>query len=758
MAIFPFSTRTILEQNDPQVEYKLYARTRFEESSAWERIPLEPGWSLEENANAASVLKLNPINLTWLFSNEANRANRMQLGAQIKLVVIVGGVEEARFIGELNGEDPSTDDFSIEVYDDFAKWNTTSSALSLEATRLELPASCNLALIEKPGYNAVYGIEAVAANADAFYGGDYTTPTPRRPWAMSSVIVRDADGNAISSDVCRIIAELGYIQVTQDGIEPVSIEGVEVYLESTLDLGDLVKAILSHPNATGRLQGLGYDSSSWTIQRTCASGCTTTVLKLAEGARHLYPYHKVTVNSETRRVVSRSLSAGTITLESALSSAPASGAAVSYDTLDVGIDAQEAKWDYGDGSNMDFWQRLMKDVGYTVLLRYNPAENVYELLRWQMSAAAEYNLAAQNRVMSIQPRSLADLYTCYVGTGELEKPANLCTLSSLTHVLGMPADLDGGFEYPPPGYSYPGAPFSPNQQLKAYLYGVPVYWDSGYDPDTGSASDPCGLARWFDGDANTTVGWHQNYDRTQWYKLCQFWFHATKTIRRFILCAANSQKPELPYTYTVEVSVSGTPGSWKALSPALKNRSLKPLEVVDVSEAEISNAQAQYLRVLAKPEKDGATNLGDPFLGVSIIAAYERTNYTAVAQIQGTDPDEVFRVSVPWPPYYKDISTYYPALLQRFGNQQRSAPPEKLGNVLNKVKAKELMLIKLDSGIRLYQKVKYTHTCDPYARIGDCPLAVDELNGSVPIFIEHVSLTDAETVIEGVNYNAVVLP
>ena len=740
MAIWPYSARADLETYTPQVTYKLYARTNFPASSSWQLLPLEPGWQLNESANAASVLKLAPINELLDFSDEADRSNRMQLAGQIRLDAIINGDTERRFLGELRGLDPESVDFDIEAVDDFARWNTTSSAYYLEGTRIALTTPADLIQVTRNGYTNVYGVDTTAGGGDdeAFYEAD--TSNPRRRWAPSAVIVKDGSAVQLQQDVdYRLIPELGVLQVIASGVTPATIENVEVYEEGTLTIGDVVKTILQHP-LTDR--GFGYTSAMWQISRLTAAGSTTTTINVADGVRHWFPHHNVTISGETRRIATRDLAAGTITLATALSGAPGTGVAVLYDTLDTGIDLAQARWSHSDGTNMDWWQRTLKEVNDTLILRFNPAEGtdgVYELLRWQQPATPDYTLRNEERVTAVQPRNLDKFYTSMVGTGTMESPENLCAVATLTHVLGS--------AYPP----HPGDP------LKQYVEGLPVYYGAGFNPGA-PGSDPCDAHYWTDNNPNTTMGFHDGYAYA-FQELARYDFTTTRTLRRVVLVAQATQHGgAMMPGYTVEVSTDAV--NWNAVSPLLDQRFLNPSQGVTVESDQISFPLARYLRVMVKPAKDGATNYDDPLLGMALIAAYEEVDYEVTAQIQGTvaSPASDILVTVPYEPYELTVPTYYPDILTRLRDTQRCAPPTNLGQTLNEVKALELMYIKLADALIIYQHVSWTHVCDPYVRIGDAPLTEDAINGDVPIFVEEIGLSDAEVSVDGTNYDSGVMP
>ena len=226
---------------------------------------------------------------------------------------------------------------------------------------------------------------------------------------------------------------------------------------------------------------------------------------------------------------------------------------------------------------------------------------------------------------------------------------------------------------------------------------------------------------------------------------------ALHRIRAIRLLAISSQR-DFPYGYWVQGSVDGV--VWFDLSAKLYKVYIKPADGVEVSADELTAREVRYVRVMVFPAKAHERSIPGPLLGLGELGVYEDLEYTAIAQIQDSDPDGSYVVRIPVSPWSKVISTYYPATLERFGGVHRTAPPRDLGQTLNELKGRELAYILLDAALKLYQTVKFTHVADPYVRIGDTVSAEDPWNGTQTIYVEAISLSKAETVIEGTNYAA----
>ena len=728
MSIFPHSVRDLIDSTVAEVVWEFYWRTNFTESNTWQKIELEPDWTLSEKVNQAAQLSFMPINTDLLFSDEDNPANRCTLAAQVKAICTVydgdTSYSETQFLGEVRDIDPEDILTDLVALDPFAYFVTTDSEFFLEATRINIAGPVALAV--SADYTGCYGIST--ATAAAFYGGN--TSNPRRPWAQCSLIVYDSSGDPLDPEDYEVIPSHGLIRKTRDDAnDPATIENVDVYQEGTLDISDPIKAALVISMADG---GLGYTSANWEITRTCGTGSTDTVIVLSEGVRHLYPYHNVTIAGETRRIESRDLAAGTITLDSALTSAPAASTSVSYDTLNVGIDIQSADWDPGKGSNMDYWAVTRDKLAESVVLRYNPAEEVFEIIRYKQPATSDYTLPNRKRATSSQPRSLDEVFTRVKGTGTLERPTNLCSLATLTHVLGS--------AYPP----------HPGDKLKQYIDGEVVYYDSGYNPAS-DPSDPCDIHYLTSGDGNRSVGFHEGYSYA-WKEFARHDFGETKLIRLAEIVAAVSQN-SFEFGYWLQGSLDEA--TWYNVSPALTKRWLRPGEGIALERADLARPEMRYARLMVWPAKDGATNYNDPFLGAGFLGLYESTDYTVVAKLQDTNPTETVTVKVPYHPYTKTISTYGESILTRLGGRHRTAPPLKLDGVLNEVAAQELAYIELDSARKLYQRVYWTHVHDPYTRIMDAVSAEDSHNGAHdPLVEERIIVGGQESRFAGTDYNA----
>ena len=284
MARFPHSsTRAAIEGYSPLIQYEFYARTQFAESNSWLLLDVADDWELTEKTNEGQVLKFNPLNVDLAFSDELDPANRMQMGAEIKLEATIEGVTEIKFFGTIESVDPDGIDFGVEAYCPFARWNTQGCDVNLEALRY--PLTTPVALVEITGYgianNTVWGVSTV--EPPAFYAAD--TDNPRRPWADAPVIIRtaydnDGDGelDPVPPDTVTIVPESGMILVTASkdseghDVVPVTVENVEVYIEGTLDFSDVLKAIIATAKVDG---GTAGTSALWTLALTTAAGCTT---------------------------------------------------------------------------------------------------------------------------------------------------------------------------------------------------------------------------------------------------------------------------------------------------------------------------------------------------------------------------------------------------------------------------------------------------------------------------------------------------
>lgn len=725
MAPFPHSVLAVLDGGDGNCRWDFYAKTNFAASNTWVAVKFAPDWHIALKTNGAMVLKANPPNEELEYGDDtAATAQRMSLFAWVRgdCTVKVGGVAktETLFLGRLWDGDPADEQFDFTAYCRLHDLAFTTGFVNEEATRIALTAGAVLDQLTDNGYTDVWALDA--AHTTGFIDGNASNP--RRPLAPSNIVLYDDNGDPVPLDKYRLVPPQGAIQLTDASVvTPLTADGIEVYQEGTLDISDPIKTLL----ATAKIdRGPGCTSANWLITRNCSTGCTTTVLTLQEGCRHLFPYHNVTVSGETRRITERDLAAGTITLDAALSGAPANGTDVVYDTLNVGIDIQQAKWSNGRGSIMDYLQRMREQAGDTVAFGYCAEHDVFELRRSEQAASADYTLSEDARVSISQGRSLSTIFSCFVLTGELESPVNLLRADNFTPNAAVITDpIDCKY--------YDGS-------------SQPTYAD-------GSTFDP---ALWFDGLNNTAAGVHDGLDLDTYYNVGYWTLDAETDLRGLLFTAAPTQNQGAPGEYRqsgviFEGSLDNV--TYFVISPAFDRRLLDPSERVLVEEDQIFQGRAGYVRLWIKPAKDGNDNWDDPLLGAGEVGAYEFTRYEVKAQVQDTDPAGVVLVRVPYEPYQLELSTYYPDFLERTGGLQLVAPPEDLADTLNEVKAQELAWLKVHDAMKRRQSVDANYACNPYLRLGDTVELTDRINGDWTGLVETLDFSLTHTQVEGTDFN-----
>lgn len=375
-----------------QVEYRLFGKTNFAESAAWERIHYSD-FTLTIARNQTAVLDAEIVNSGLQYSDEESKSNRIQLFADLKLIAHIAAEAEARFLGRIRRIERNNFKLRLLAEDRRAWLDECEYQGHHPPTELDaVDSSSYRQLYELAQFEGLFVLSSSGAGDKGF---DEATRTRRRAWVPGAKVywLDGAEYKEVPSSHIAYDWTSGAVQIIEDTTgKTYYISNLRVYLESAatganqVDYADVATAALEYPKASG---GMGVTSAEYSISPTG------------------YDLGGVLSYPEEKRE------------------------AGSVGALLRSIQKQ-------GGANLDLWY----DSSYASLIGAAEAPGKFRFERVVQKPTGSEDLTLYNAKLISQPVDLADLRSRIVATGLKARPLNV-----LTDPAGSFSDLTAGGTY-----------------------------------------------------------------------------------------------------------------------------------------------------------------------------------------------------------------------------------------------------------------------------------------------------------------------
>lgn len=471
--------------NSPQVPVKRSYVAEFHngfqllENDPWLEVSIKKdGWSKRiVDANPVVGTARLDIGLDdcdeFLYLDEFSRINPVIGFSDIRIrcdVVTAIGIEsEYIFRGKVKSSQIVNTKILIAASDYLEKMKSAAGDIDLVADTHTVQTSISLSHAsnwDNIGTELTFEINRIVGNAWAFGHGNYVSGT-RRSWVPQAFIIELDDGTGFSEVAASeyiIDTAMGLVRFASDQIGlyvGIRIREINVYIEGTLELADIIETIFRKP-ANCPLLGCGIPGTSietnlsGTMTFTNGSYIINGIIgtdfhnELEEGSRISYGETDTNGNLIYGIVASVTPGLEQINLRYPYRGITAAGTSAFKSSLkEAGVSITNLIWFECDGTAADLFRTLQDNyadsVGYKVWWNYADNLVIGDRVRIKTESCADRELQPKKRLTI--SATTEDLASAVRSKGTVGHAKNLVTADPNVYVMPL-AELEGSLNTP----------------------------------------------------------------------------------------------------------------------------------------------------------------------------------------------------------------------------------------------------------------------------------------------------------------------